>query len=70
MDIVKGGKTMVRTKEDVEEVMNLYGDSVFKLAFSLIKDYASAEDITQNTFMKYMQEKKSFMVWNIKKHGC
>lgn len=60
MYIVKGGKTMVRTKEDVEEVMNLYGDSVFKLAFSLIKDYASAEDITQNTFMKYMQEKKEF----------
>ena len=31
---------MVRTKEDIETVINFYGDSVFKLAFSIIKDYA------------------------------
>ena len=35
---------MVRTKEDIETVINFYGDSVFKLAFSIIKDYASAEE--------------------------
>ncbi len=51
---------MVRTKEDIETVIELYGDSVFKLAFSIIKDYASAEDIAQNVFIKYMQEKKEF----------
>lgn len=51
---------MVRTKEDVEAIINLYGDSVFKLAFSIIKDYQSAEDIAQNVFIKYMQEKKEF----------
>lgn len=51
---------MVRTKEDIETVINFYGDSVFKLAFSIIKDYASAEDIAQNVFIKYMQEKKEF----------
>lgn len=51
---------MVRTKEDVETIINLYGDSVFKLAFSIIKDCASAEDIAQNVFIKYMQEKKEF----------
>lgn len=56
----RGGKTMVRTKEDIEKVMNTYGDMVFKLAFSIIKDYASAEDIAQNVFIKYMQTEKEF----------
>ena len=58
---------MVRTKEDVETIIILYGDSVFKLAFSVIKDYASAEDIAQNVFIKYMQEKKEFQELEHKK---
>ena len=58
---------MVRTKEDIETVINFYGDSVFKLAFSIIKDYASAEDIAQNVFIKYMQEKKEFQDFEHKK---
>ena len=57
----------MRTKEDIEIIINLYGDSVFKLAFSIIKDYASAEDIAQNVFIKYMQEKKEFQDFEHKK---
>ncbi len=50
----------MRTKADIEAAMNLFGDSVFKLAFSMIKDYAAAEDIAQNVFIKYMQQEKEF----------
>lgn len=50
----------MRSREEIENVISTYGDMVFKLAFSLIRDYASAEDIAQNTFIKYMQEEKEF----------
>ncbi len=50
----------MRTKEDIETAIDLYSDAVVKLAFSIIKDYASAEDIAQNVFIKYMQAEKEF----------
>lgn len=50
----------MRTEEEMNNIYNLYGDSIFKLALSYVKDYATAEDIMQNTLMKYMLNTKVF----------
>lgn len=44
----------MRTEEEVNHVVSTYSDLVFKLALSYVKDYASAEDIMQTVFLKYM----------------
>lgn len=58
---------MVRTTEDVESTINEYGDTVFKIALSHVKDYATAEDISQNVFIKYMLGKTMYNDENHKK---
>lgn len=50
----------MRTEEEMNNIYKLYGDSIFKLALSHVKDYATAEDIMQNTLMKYMLNAKAF----------
>lgn len=51
---------MVRTNEELENVIETYGDMVLKLSLSYVRDYDTAEDITQNVFVKYMIEEKQF----------
>lgn len=46
----------MRTNHEMKTIITLYGDKVFKLAISLVKDYQTAEDISQNVFVKYMLE--------------
>lgn len=58
---------MVRTTEDIETTINEYGDTVFKIALSYVKDYAAAEDISQNVFIKYMSDKTMYKDENHKK---
>lgn len=50
----------MRTEEEMNTTYSLYGDSIFKLALSYVRDYATAEDIMQNTLMKYMLNSKAF----------
>lgn len=50
----------MRTNHEMKTIITLYGDKVFKLALSLVKDYQTAEDISQNVFVKYMLEDKEF----------
>lgn len=51
---------MVRTKEELENVIEAYSDMVLKISLSYVRDYDTAEDITQNVFVKYMTEEKRF----------
>lgn len=51
---------MVRTNEDLENVIEAYSDMLLKLSLSYVRDYDTAEDITQNVLVKYMTEDKAF----------
>ena len=51
----------MRAEDEIKKIYNLYGDSIFKLALSYVKDYATAEDIMQNVLMKYMLNTKTFL---------
>lgn len=46
--------------EKLEELMNKYGDSIFRMCFLYLKDYHLAEDATQETFIKAMNSYDSF----------
>lgn len=50
----------MRMEKDIIDVIQLHSDMVLRLAFSYVKGQASAEDITQNVFVKYMTEDKIF----------
>lgn len=47
------------TKE-IERLATLYLDCIFRVAFSSCRNYADAEDVVQNTFMKLVERKESF----------
>lgn len=49
-----------RSEEEVEEVLRLYSDMVYKIALSYMKNVQSAEDAYQNTFLRYMESDKVF----------
>ena len=40
--------------------MERYGDTVFRLAYSYLKNRADAEDVMQETLLKFYMEKKPF----------
>ena len=51
---------MVRTEEKLKNVIETYSDMILKLTLSYVRDYDTAEDITQTVFVKYMVEEKVF----------
>ncbi len=61
MDIIDEGVRDMRDKEEVVSIINEYSNMVMKLAYVYTKERATAEDITQEVFIKYMQEGKSFL---------
>lgn len=48
------------TKEKIEQLINDYGNSIFRMCFLYLKDYHLAEDATQDTFIKAMYSYNSF----------
>lgn len=44
----------------VEEVLRLYSDMVYRLAYARTKNKQDAEDITQEVFLKYIRHNKKF----------
>lgn len=48
----------------VEEAIKKFSTDVFRMAYARTNNKADAEDITQETFIKYMKEKKSFVSEN------
>ena len=41
-------------KKDVERIMDKYGELIFKTCFMMVKNKYDAEDIVQDTYMKYI----------------
>lgn len=58
MDVLyKGGTmgtTITKAKADIENTIEQYSSTIFKIAFSYTKSKETAEDIIQNVFVKYM----------------
>lgn len=46
---------MVRTEADTVNIIEQYSDTLYKIALSYTRCQATAEDILQTTFLKYMQ---------------
>lgn len=44
----------------IEELINRYSRTIFRLAFSKTRNRSDAEDITQDVFLKYMKSKPKF----------
>lgn len=47
-------------KQSVQELVALYKDSLFAVAFNVCKNAQDAEDIVQDTFIQYYVNKKEF----------
>ena len=45
----------MQSSQFVEEAMDQHGDTVFRLACSMLDDIEAARDVTQDTFVKLFQ---------------
>ena len=56
------------TEQRFREAVELYGDMVFRLAYSYLKNRADAEDVMQETLLKLYTERKDFASPDHEKH--
>ena len=45
------------TDDELNEIIDKYGNSVYRLAFSITKNQIDAEDITQDVFIKFIENR-------------
>lgn len=50
----------MRTDENFTRAYEKYSDTVYRIAFLILKNHAEAEGILQNVFLKLLKTKKSF----------
>ncbi len=48
------------TEQQFNHAVEAYGDSLYRIAFNYCKCKADADDLTQNTFIKFLQTDKVF----------
>ena len=53
-------KTSVRSVDDIEAIINKYGDMLYRLCFIMLKNQSDAEDVVQETIIKYYQKAPIF----------
>lgn len=51
---------IVKEKHDIEKTITKYTNTISKIAYSYTKSKETAEDITQNVFLKYMISERTF----------
>ena len=50
----------VRTEEDLKVTINTYADVLYRICFMMLRNSYDAEDVVQNTFIKYYQSDSEF----------
>lgn len=53
-------KTRQCTPAELEQVMEVYGNMVYRLAYSQLRSKADADDIYQDVFLRYFQKRPQF----------
>ena len=67
---IKAEKTPADTLQNtsaIENVLDTYGSAILRLAYSYIHNMSDAEDILQDTLIKYMQSSPAFLTESHKK---
>lgn len=54
------GNTSERPADDVERIVNEYGDMLYRLCVLMLKNESDAEDVVQETIVKYYQKAPAF----------
>ncbi len=54
------GESIQCTPAELEQVMGIYGQAVYRLAYSQTRSIADAEDIYQDVFLRYFQKRPRF----------
>ena len=57
---LSGGMTKERIAENAGRMLDQYGDSILRLAYSYLHNMSDAEDIVQETLIKYMKTAPEF----------
>ena len=50
------GNTSERPADDVERIVNEYGDMLYRLCVLMLKNESDAEDVVQETIVKYYRK--------------
>lgn len=50
----------IQSKENIDEIVKEYGDSVLRMCYLYLKDYQLAEDVAQETFLKVYEKIETF----------
>ena len=53
-------QTSVRPADDIETILNRYGDMLYRLCILMLKNESDAEDVVQETIIKYYRKEPSF----------
>lgn len=58
---------MIDTDREIDEVISTYSDTVYRLAYSMVKNKADADDIYQEVFLRYIKSNKNWKDENHRK---
>ena len=53
--VISGSLSKERIAENAERMLDRYGDSILRLSYSYLHNMADAEDVVQETLIKYMK---------------
>lgn len=60
-------KTSVRPADEIEMILNTYADTLFRLSLIMLGNSSDAEDVVQETMLKYLQRSPVFASENHRK---
>lgn len=58
--IIKNSVCRVNTEADAERILKDYGNSILRMAYSYLHNMSDAEDILQDTLIRYLQKMPDF----------
>lgn len=58
--IIKNSVCRVNTEADAERILKDYGNSILRMAYSYLHNMSDAEDILQDTLIRYLQKMLDF----------